>query len=218
MEQVSKGKAWYKKWWVWVGVAIVVVIGMASNRGSKTGATEPSTDLYPSDRIIAMKVPENYTKATSLLRQINLELLSKGDGIKFGGSFAGEDNANVYFLSNDTVRLKYTHKWAKNGDAKLMRAETEEGMYLVMRRANSDVTCDNEYWPLYDSVIVLLNDSYGYDNGFKNLPKGFLIAKSRKGEESTQLRLYKWLDPINYPSRNQEYTFTASLEISEITK
>jgi hypothetical protein len=153
------------------------------------------------------------------LSEIKLNNLKTGDILIFGeGCNKACDSVYLEFLESNKAKVYFTHVYEMNGNSGIYKKEQEEGEYSVTFLAANEIITDNNYWPLFDSVIVLSNDQYGFDHGHLHLSKKFAIAKS-KNKSSNEIQgpiIYEWLDPINYPSRNGEYSSSGSIIINKV--
>lgn len=178
-----------------------------------------------SNEIVPLKIdPWNERKADALYKSIPLMADLSGATFIFGRSgstnISGYKDISITFTTDSTASVHFVYRWARHGDTNSMVEDVEDGAYSVIKTPHDNVRTDNEYYPCFDSVLVLRNDQYGRDNGMRLLGKRFLIARTRHRESNTgvQLRIYSWLDPVNYPSRNKEFFFLGSSELVEIIK
>ena len=149
--------------------------------------------------------------------EIKLNNIKSGDILIFGsGCTTACDSIYIEFTADNKAKLFHTHVFEVNGNSGFFKKEQDNAEYNVEFLPSNAIISDNIYWPIFDSIIVLSNDNYGYDHGYMNLEKRYAIAKSKKGKEEDGPRIYKWLDPINYPSRNGEYAFNSSIPLHQI--
>ena len=146
---------------------------------------------------------ENSENKREKLLKVNLKDITVGDVLIFGeGCDRTCDSVNLRILPNNQAKMLRTHVWEVNGNSGYYRKEKDEGIFDISYKSAGDIATDNNYWPLYETVIVLSNDHYGFDNGHLYLSKRYVIAKS-KSTSSGEIDIpyiYRWLDPINYPS------------------
>jgi hypothetical protein len=153
--------------------------------------------------------------------EIKLNKINAGDVLIFGeGCDKACDSIYLVFVSKNKAKLNLTHSWEMNGNSGYYKKEQYVGDYNVEFLPSNAIISDNEYWPIIDSVIVLSNEKYGYDNGYLYLSKKYAISKC-KSSSSNEIQgpsIYQWLDPINYPSRNGEYSFLNSIPLNQMKK
>ena len=157
--------------------------------------------------------------ATENQNEIKLNNIKTGDILIFGeGCNNACDSIYIEFTANNKAKLFQTHIFEVNGNSGRFKKEQNEGEYNVEFLPSNAIFSDNEYWPIFDSVIVLSNDNYGYDHGYLYLSKRYAITKckNKSSNEIQKPRIYEWLDPTNYPSRNGEYSFNSSILLNQI--
>jgi len=155
------------------------------------------------------------------LNEIKLNKIKTGDVLIFGeGCDKSCDSINLEFSSKNMAKLKITHSWEMNGNSGFYKKEYYEGDYNYELLPVNAIKSDNESWPLIDSLIVLTNEKYGNDNGYLYLSKKYAISKckSTSSDEIQEPRIYQWLDPINYPSRNGEFSFSGSILLNQFKR
>jgi hypothetical protein len=151
--------------------------------------------------------------------EIKLNNIKIGDVLIFGeGCSNACDSIYIEFTANNKANLFQTHVFEVNGNSGRFKKEQNEGEYNVEFLPSNAIISDNEYWPIFDSIIVLSNDNYGYDHGYLYLSKRYAITKckNKSSNEIQKPRIYEWLDPTNYPSRNGEYSFNSSILLNQI--
>lgn len=153
------------------------------------------------------------------LNEIKLNTLKRGTVMIFGtGCDDGCDSIYLEFVSDNKAKLSFTSVWEPIRNSGHFRKEFYTGEYDVKFLPQNAIVSDNEYWPIFDSLIILSNTNYGFDKGYVYLVKGYAIAKCKSKSNGTIQgpRLYKWLDPINYPDANNEYSFSTSKLLEEL--
>jgi hypothetical protein len=166
----------------------------------------------------SISADQNPSEWRDVAKNIPVHKMKPGHAFYFGSADPKLDQIAVTLLTDTTAWISYKHRWAATLNSDHVKEQIEEGEYHIQRRAAGDVQSTNEYWPITDSVLVLFNDMYGFDHGYLHLGKRFCIAKSKSkdSEESGAVRLYPWLDPDSYPTRNGEYGFIGSHELYQI--
>ena len=178
---------------------IFIAFGSGEDESKTTSNDSESSDL-PSKKY------ENY----------DLTKIKKGNILTFQDECKGGcDKIVVEFIDSSKAKLKLNHVWDKKvGSSTVQMSENYEGIfdYSFVETKNLKLTPD--YWTLYNKGILLSNDNYGYDKGYLHLDKRYLISNSKESENSNVImapEIYSWLDPINYPSRNQEFDGLGSI-------
>lgn len=214
---------------VMIACSMIIATACSGGDSESDSATSDATAETNGDQSVQQAV-EQGALSQDLILDANPQLFHKMAGIMpiqkmksghvfyFGSTDEKYDQIMVTLTSDTTAKVLFKHRWAVNGNRDNIRENIEEGEYTIERKSNQDVVNDNEYWPLHDSLLILTNESYGSDNGYYSLPKKFCLAKSKRPESSEPggVRLYPWLDPVNYPSRNGEYSFSSSHELYRV--
>lgn len=145
-------------------------------------------------------------------KYINYDLtkIKKGNVLVFQNQCRdGCDKIILEFLESNKVKLKLDHVWDKTvGSNTIKMKEYYEGIYDYSFVETKDLKFANDYWAFYSKGILLSNDNYGFDKGFLYLSKKYIISniEDRKDPKiKSAPTIYSWLDPINYPSRNEEF-------------
>jgi hypothetical protein len=145
-------------------------------------------------------------------KYINYDLtkIKKGNILVFQNQCRdGCDKIILEFLESNKVKLKLDHVWDKTvGSNTIKMKEYYEGIYDYSFVETKDLKFANDYWAFYNKGILLSNDNYGFDKGFLYLSKKYIISniEDRKDPKiKSAPTIYSWLDPINYPSRNEEF-------------
>lgn len=178
---------------------IFIAFGSGKEDNDKTSSNSESSNL------ISNKY-ENY----------DLTKIKKGNILTFQNECKGGcDKIVVEFIDASKVKLKLNHVWDKTvGSSTVKMSENYEGVYDYSIVETNNLKFSNEYWALYNKGILLSNDGYGYDNGYLYLYKRYLISNIEDRKDSNVKMaptIYSWLDPINYPSRNQEFDGLGSI-------
>lgn len=168
---------------------ILIAIGSGNDSDNKEGSGKDNSSSY-----------ENY----------DLSSIKKGNILTFQNQCKGGcDKIILEFMDNNKVKFKLNHVWDKEvGSSSVKMNENYEGIYDYSIVDTKNYKLDNQYWNLYNKGILLSNDDYGYDNGSLYLYKKYLISNvenSKNVDEKMSPNIYQWLDPINYPGRNQEF-------------
>lgn len=167
-----------------------------------------------SGNMLKNKLDEN--ARGEIFERVPLNKLLPGSTLTFGQATPTTDEITLTILSTSSAEIQYIHRFAMNGDTNTIKESIETGIYQIQEYEGSQVLTDNDTFPSFDPSIVLTNMQYGADKGYKSLSKKFFVAKSKHidGTMPSVIRIYPWLDPINYPSRRQEFSFATSHEIS----
>ncbi len=201
----------YKNFIFWILVAVAV--GYFSTR--ETNKPAPTVDYMTALKEKAFSdldsgiVSDKLLNATSsederdeLFVRIPLERLKPGTVLDFGVKDDSTKNITVTILSENSAEVTVSSHTTQN--------DSETGTYAIQIFEGSQILTDNIDHPLIQKpAIILENLSYGADKGHPALSKKFCIAKSKNinGTESAVLRIFPWFDPINYPSKLQEFSF-----------
>lgn len=216
--------------WIWAALSIVLI--SCSGKADKTenlGTSGETSGVSSADEILqknlaqgtlsqSINIDENPARWRSLTEDMPIHKMKSGHVFYFGSEDSKFDQVVVTLVDDSTAKVLFKHRWAFNGNRDDIRESVEEGEYVVERKSDRDVVNDNEYWPVFDSLLILRNDKYGFDNGYTSLAKRFCFSKSKRHDsnEKGEARLYPWLDPVNYPSRKGEYAFSSSHELYRI--
>ena len=172
-----------------VAIFVLIAFGSGNDSSSDSDTGEDNSSKY-----------KNY----------DLTTIKKGNTFIFQNQCKGGcDKIVLEFLENYKVKFKLNHVWEKKvGSSNIQMSENYEGIYDYSIVDTKNYKLDNQYWNLYNKGILLSNDDYGYDNGSLYLYKKYLISNVENSEnvnEKMSPNIYQWLDPINYPGRNQEF-------------
>ena len=228
----------YKRKWFLITVGIIVVIILLPKQKSVDDSNNNSLDDSSFNKNLInldSGIVENVFFSTDLdgpktrefYQRIKLDKIKAGHTFYFGdkdfgsGGVIRSEQKIIKLINDSTAKVICKYRWAMNSDTNMMReAPIEEGEYKVSRVEGSQVRSDNQYYPIFDKILLLQNNNYGFDKGYKLLPKCFCIGKDKPKDSETgiSIRLYEWLDPINYPSRKGEFSFNGSREVFDIQK
>lgn len=128
------------------------------------------------------------------------------------------DSITLEFLENNDVKFSISHVYLVGANPGRLKREYSKGLYKATFHPANYITLDSDYWKAYDSIIILTNFDYGYDNGYNNLYKKYAILKRENKSigMKTGPEILEWLDPINYPSRNGEYTTMSAIKLAKV--
>ncbi|NBO69688.1 MAG: hypothetical protein EBU66_04690 [Bacteroidetes bacterium] len=209
----------YKNWFFWVMVAVAV--GYFSTRNSNKPA--PTVDYMTalkdkafakldsgivSDKLLNAETSEDDKE--ELFVRIPLDKLKPGTVLEFGSSTDTNHHITVTLLSEKSAEVTVHDAVSIKGDSTNKQEKTETGTYSISVFEGSQILTDNVDNPLMQkAALILENLSYGADKGHPLLSKKYCIGKSKNisGVEAPVLRMYPWLDPINYPKSGQEFSF-----------
>lgn len=112
----------------------------------------------------------------------------------------------VKFIDNSNVKVS---SWTKGCPNNIIREEELMYSYRIDKSSNwkqeyDDLTTEEE-------VLILENPNAGYVNGYWDLSKRFLISNAYVQSEFIAFRIFRQLDPIEYPSRNSVFTSAGDL-------
>ncbi|MFZ9977760.1 MAG: hypothetical protein ACO3GR_06700 [Candidatus Kapaibacteriota bacterium] len=156
-------------------------------------------------------------------KELDLTALQPGTVLKFGSSEKDYTQVIATINADSTIDIVYNYRWAMNGNRDFIKERVSTGKYKVSYRDGNTVQTDNESFPLYQNVIVLVNNDYTRENGYSDIGRSFCIGKSLGKEAIASkdknaiptIRLYEWQDPNYYP-RGNFYNFMSSKELYEI--
>lgn len=148
--------------------------------------------------------------------RVPIDKLKAGSSLIFGSATSKTDEIVLTILDDSSAEIQYIRRIAENGDTNNIKETIETGLYQIQSYEGSQVLTDNDTFSPFDPAIVLTNMKYGLDKGYKNLSKKFFISKSkhRDGSTPTTIRIYPWMDPVNYPKSRQAFSYEYSYEIS----
>jgi hypothetical protein len=151
-------------------------------------------------------------------KDLQLENLKPGSILRFGSSDPEFTQVEARINSDTTIDIVYTYRWAMNGNREIIKQQVNTGKYKVSYQPASAVQTDNNYYPLHQNVMILVNNDITRENGYSNIGRSFCIGKSKSKDDTNSspiIRLYPWQDPKYYP-RGNFYNFLSSLELYEI--
>ncbi len=187
-----------------IGVFVLIIISII-NMCNDGGENTTNNDDKKNKKIL-----KEYVE----FKDFKIETLKSGDKLFFG---SGLDTIEVVILDSNKANVNYHHLWKFQGREDDIRSKIEEGTYIYSIIDANTIETDNNYWPPIAKAMLLENNNFGFANGYKSLNKKFLISRNKsKSQDSYQLRIYPWLNPEEYPSRNGEFAFNTSQEIRQI--
>ena len=163
-----------------------------------------------------LKHPLDEDDKGEIYDRVPIDKLKAGSSLIFGLATSKTDEITLTIIDASNAEIQFIRRIAENGDTNNIKETIETGLYQIQSYEGSQVLTDNDTFPPYDPAIVLINMKYGLDKGYKNLSKKFFISKSkhRDGSTPTTIRIYPWMDPVNYPTHRQEFSYANSYEIS----
>jgi hypothetical protein len=178
-------------------LAVAGFIFIAFGSGEDASKTN-SDDSESSD--LASKKYENY----------DLTKIKKGNILTFQNQCKGGcDKIVLEFIDSNKAKLKLNHVWDKTvGGSTVQMSENYEGVFDYSFKDTKNFKLTYDYWTLFNKGILLSNDEYGYDKGYLHLDKRYLISNIKDSKDPNvkmSPNIYSWLDPINYPARDQEF-------------
>ena len=216
----------YKNWFFWILIAVAA--GYFATRNNNQPSA-PKVDYltalkekafsrldsgYVSEKLLNEKTSED--DKVELFERIPLEKLQSGTILYFGSPEESKDKFTITFINEKTAEVIVDHSAPVKGDSGNIQQKIEKGTYTIEMFEGDQVLTDNQDYPLMPKpALILSNLNYGADKGFSNLSKKFCIAKTKhfSGSQSVEIRIYPWMDPVNYPEKGQEFSFAASHEL-----
>lgn len=209
-------------------VSVIALIGIGcsndSNSNDKTENTINENPKLKSAISAGIITKEMYSEKSPIddkiriSKELDLTKLQPGTILRFGSSDKEYTQVEARINADSTIDLVYNYRWAINGNRDFIKERMSTGKYKLSYHNGEIVKTDNEYHPLHQNVIMLINNDLTRENGYSDIGRSFLIGKSRSREDTSAtpvIRLYPWQDPKYYPSGNF-YNFLSSLELYEI--
>lgn len=211
----------YKNWFFWI--LIIVAIGYYYSRDTQSPTVQPIdymtalrekafADLdkgIVSDKLLDKKTSDD--EKDEVFTRIPLDKLKVGTILSFSSGVDSNSNIIVTLLSDTKAQVSVQSVKISSDDSSSKQSLSDSGTYNIQIFDGSQILTDNVDHPLIEKpAIILENLSYGADNGHPALSKKYCIAKSKNinGMESAVLRIFPWYDPINYPNKGQNFSFT----------
>lgn len=161
-----------------------------------------------SDKLLNKETSDD--EKEELFVRIPLDKLKPGTILDFGSNNDTNHRITVTLLSETSAEVTVHDVIPVKGDSSNLQSKIETGTYSIAVFEGSQILTDNIDNPLMQKpALILENLSYGADKGHPLLSKKYCIGKSKNvnGLESPVLRIYPWLDPVNYPKSGQEFSF-----------
>jgi hypothetical protein len=228
MAKKSSTSQMYKNWLIWI--VLISLIAYFFTRGDKqntvrsTAADDLQSKLgHYMSQLDSGHITGNMLKHTldeddkgKIYDRVPIDKLKAGSSLIFGSATSKTDEIALTILDNLNAEIQYIRRIAENGDTNKIKETIETGLYQIQSYEGSQVLTDNDIFTPFGPAIVLINMKYGLDKGYKNLSKKFFISKSkhRDGSTPTTIRIYPWMDPVNYPKNKQAFSYESSYEIS----
>ena len=224
----------YKKWWFWVIIIAAIIVAINGDKEKDLSGVS-QVEIKKEDSKLknsiesGMITKEMFSEKSSIedknqiSKELDLTALKPGTVLKFGSSEKDYTQVIATINADSTIDIVYNYRWAMNGNRDFIKERVSTGKYKVSYRDGNTVQTDNESFPLYQNVIVLVNNDYTRENGYSDIGRSFCIGKSLGKEAITSkdksaiptIRLYEWQDPNYYP-RGNFYNFMSSKELYEI--
>lgn len=198
---------------------VISSISCGSNKVPETKTDTLGLDNTSIDTTQSNAIDTTTVQPSPQLSDLDLSKIKEGSKLYFGEVCEQKcDYIMVEFIDSNQVILTNNHVWEVNGNSGHFRTEIASGKYKIEYLPQNAIETDNSSWPVYDSVIVLTNMDYGFDNGYPYLEKKYAIAKCKNYDLNIiqEPSIYEWLDPINYPSRNGEFSWIGKKSLTQL--
>lgn len=210
----------YKNWFFWILCSVAVVYYFSRDtQTSSVPAVDYMTSLKEkafadldsgivSDKLLNGKSSED--DKDEVFTRIPLDKLKIGTVLSFSSSNDTNKKISVTILSPTSAEVSVQSILPSKDDVMALPIN-DSGTYNLQIFDGSQILTDNVDNPLMEKpAIILENLSYGADKNHPALSKKYCIAKSKhiSGTESAILRIFPWYDPINYPNKGQNFSFT----------
>jgi hypothetical protein len=209
----------YKNWFFWVMVAVAVGYFATRNSNKPAPTVDYMTALKDkayakldsgivSDKLLNKETSDDDKE--ELFVRIPLDRLKPGTVLDFGSNDDTNHRITVTLLSENSAEVTVHDAIPVKGDSSNLQSKIETGTYSIAVFEGSQILTDNIDNPLMQKpALILENLSYGADKGHPLLSKKYCIGKSKNlnGLEAPVLRIYPWLDPVNFPKSGQEFSF-----------
>ena len=198
--------------WLILLVFISLIAYFFTRENKQNNVSSTATDDLQSKLVNYMSQLDSGHISGNMLKNA----LEAGSSLIFGSATSKTDEIVLTILDDSNAEIQYIRRIAENGDTNHIKETIETGLYQIQSYEGSQVLTDNDIFTPFDPAIVLINMKYGLDKGYKNLSKKFFISKSkhRDGSTPTTIRIYPWMDPVNYPKSRQAFSYEYSYEIS----
>jgi hypothetical protein len=209
----------YKHWFFWI--LIIVATGYFFTRDTdkpapvidymsalKEKALQDLDSGIVSEKLLNDKTSDD--DRDELFTRIPLDRLKQGTVLHFAHSSDSTQHISVTIISDTSAQVS-VHSTQSLESTTTTQTYDDAGLYHIQIFEGSQILTDNADHPLIQKpAMILENMSYGADKKHPILSKKYCIAKSKhiNGMESAVLRIFPWYDPINFPNKNQQFSFT----------
>lgn len=228
MSKKSNTSQVYKNWFIWIVLISLIAYFFTREDKKNVVKSTPSDDLQSKlvhymSQLDSGHISGNMLKHSldeddkgKIYDRVPIDKLKAGSSLIFGSATSKTDEIALTIIDDSNAEIQYIRRTAENGDTNKIKETIETGLYQIQSYEGSQVLTDNDIFSPFDPAIVLINMKYGLDKGYKSLSKKFFISKSkhRDGSTPTTIRIYPWMDPVNYPKSRQAFSYERSYEIS----